>query len=76
MQGRVSADPIWFDQTAERSHPYKTFKAIPADVLGLADRGRIAPGMRADLVALDPESLAVRAVWLGGELAVGPAELR
>jgi N-acetylglucosamine-6-phosphate deacetylase len=49
---------------------------IPADVLGLADRGRIAPGMRADLVALDPESLAVCAVWLGGELAVGPTELR
>jgi len=49
---------------------------IPADVLGLAGRGRIAPGMRADLVALDPESLAVRAVWLGGELAMGSAELR
>jgi N-acetylglucosamine-6-phosphate deacetylase len=49
---------------------------IPAGVLGLTDRGRIAPGMRADLVALDPESLAVRAVWLGGEPAVGSAELR
>jgi N-acetylglucosamine-6-phosphate deacetylase len=49
---------------------------IPADALGLADRGRIAPGMRADLVALDPESLAVRAVWLGGEPAAGSAELR
>jgi N-acetylglucosamine-6-phosphate deacetylase len=50
--------------------------AIPSDVLGLTDRGRIAPGMRADLVALDPESLAVRAVWLGGEPAVGSAEVR
>jgi N-acetylglucosamine-6-phosphate deacetylase len=49
---------------------------IPADALGLTDRGRIAPGMRADLVALDPESLAVRAVWLGGDLVVGSAELR
>ena len=49
---------------------------IPADVLGLAGRGRIAPGMRADLVALDPETLAVRAVWLGGELAMGSAEFR
>ncbi|HEV3135076.1 MAG TPA: amidohydrolase family protein [Acidimicrobiia bacterium] len=49
---------------------------IPAEVLGLTDRGRIAPGMRADLVALDPETLAVRAVWLGGERAVGSAELR
>ena len=49
---------------------------IPADVLGLAGRGRIAPGMRADLVALDPDTLAVRAVWLGGELAMGSAEFR
>ncbi len=49
---------------------------IPADVLGLSDRGRIAPGTRADLVALDPETLAVRAVWLGGEPAVGSVDLR
>ena len=44
---------------------------IPADALGLSDRGRIAPGMRADLVALDPNSLAVRAVWLSGEPVIG-----
>ena len=49
---------------------------IPAEALGLTDRGRIAPGMRADLVALDPDTLAVRAVWLGGELAMGSAEFR
>jgi N-acetylglucosamine-6-phosphate deacetylase len=47
---------------------------IPADALGLTDRGRIAPGMRADLVALDPSSLVVRAVWLGGEPVVGSLE--
>ena len=47
---------------------------IPADALGLTDRGRIAPGMRADLVALDPSSLVVRAVWLGGEPAIGSVE--
>jgi N-acetylglucosamine-6-phosphate deacetylase len=44
---------------------------IPAGALGLTDRGRIAPGMRADLVALAPDSLAVRAVWLAGEPAIG-----
>jgi len=47
--------------------------AIPARAVGLTDRGRLAPGMRADLVALDPDSLAVRAVWLAGELATGTA---
>jgi N-acetylglucosamine-6-phosphate deacetylase len=40
--------------------------ANPARVLGLNDRGRIAPGARADLVALDPQTLAVRAVWVAG----------
>ena len=44
----------------------------PARVLGLTDRGRIAPGTRADLVALDPETLAVRSVWSSGhEVAKG-----
>jgi N-acetylglucosamine-6-phosphate deacetylase len=42
---------------------------VPAAALGLSDRGRITPGARADLVALDPDSLEVRAVWLAGELA-------
>jgi N-acetylglucosamine-6-phosphate deacetylase len=41
---------------------------IPAAALGRPNRGRIVPGARADLVALDPDSLAVRAVWLAGEL--------
>jgi N-acetylglucosamine-6-phosphate deacetylase len=38
----------------------------PARVLGMTDRGRIAPGARADLVALDPETLAVGSVWSAG----------
>jgi N-acetylglucosamine-6-phosphate deacetylase len=37
----------------------------PADFLGLPDRGRIAVGCRADLVALD-DALAVRETWIGG----------
>ncbi len=39
----------------------------PARVMGWADRGRVAPGCRADLVALDPDTRAVRSVWIGGE---------
>jgi len=41
----------------------------PAAVLGATDRGRLAPGARADVVALDPETLAVRGVWVGGQPA-------
>ena len=41
----------------------------PAAFLGMADaRGRIAPGLAADLVLLDP-TLQVRATWIGGDLA-------
>jgi N-acetylglucosamine-6-phosphate deacetylase len=47
---------------------------IPAQALGLTDRGRIAPGARADLVALDRGSLEVRAVWVAGVLAAGAAK--
>jgi N-acetylglucosamine-6-phosphate deacetylase len=39
----------------------------PARLLGLRERGRVAPGARADLVALDPATLGVRTVWVGGE---------
>jgi N-acetylglucosamine-6-phosphate deacetylase len=33
---------------------------IPAELLGLDDRGAIAPGKRADLVTIDPHDLSVR----------------
>jgi N-acetylglucosamine-6-phosphate deacetylase len=38
----------------------------PARTISASEYGRVAPGCRADLVALDPVTLAVRAVWLGG----------
>jgi N-acetylglucosamine-6-phosphate deacetylase len=37
----------------------------PADLLGLRDRGRIEPGTRADLVALNPD-LSVERTWVAG----------
>ncbi len=43
----------------------------PAELLGLTDRGRLAVGLRADLVELDAATLAVQRVMRGGEWIVG-----
>jgi N-acetylglucosamine-6-phosphate deacetylase len=41
----------------------------PAEFLGLGDRlGRLAPGMRADMVAIDPKSIEVRHTWVAGNM--------
>lgn len=40
-----------------------------ARALGLADRGRLAPGLRADFVVWDIERLADLCYWIGGSLA-------
>ncbi len=39
---------------------------IPADLIGRADIGRIAPGARADLVLLDQDTMRLKQVWQGG----------
>jgi N-acetylglucosamine-6-phosphate deacetylase len=40
----------------------------PAQFLGMADKlGRLAPGWRADMVAIDPETVEVRRTWIAGE---------
>jgi N-acetylglucosamine-6-phosphate deacetylase len=42
----------------------------PARFLGLGDQlGRIAPGFRADLVALEPDEVKIVGTWLAGEYA-------
>jgi N-acetylglucosamine-6-phosphate deacetylase len=39
----------------------------PARFLGVADRlGRLAPGYRADMIALDPDAIRVLATWVAG----------
>jgi N-acetylglucosamine-6-phosphate deacetylase len=46
-------------------HAARLSSSNAARYLGLADRGEISPGRRADLVVLDAD-LAVREVWIGG----------
>jgi N-acetylglucosamine-6-phosphate deacetylase len=43
---------------------------IPAELLGLDDRGTLDVGKRADIVALEPDDLSVRSVWKDGVQAV------
>jgi N-acetylglucosamine-6-phosphate deacetylase len=45
--------------------------STPADALGLADRGRVEPGMRADLVLLDADA-RIRGVMRGGSWVIEP----
>jgi len=48
-----------------------TVTSTPADLLGLARKGRLVPGADADLVLLDGE-LRVMKTWVGGELMDTP----
>ncbi|MBI3981932.1 MAG: amidohydrolase family protein [Gemmatimonadetes bacterium] len=38
-------------------HAIRSLTGLPAQILGFTDRGRIAPGMRADVVVFDPETI-------------------
>jgi N-acetylglucosamine-6-phosphate deacetylase len=41
--------------------------AAPAAFLGIGNRlGHLAPGYRADMVALDPDRIRVLATWVAG----------
>jgi alpha-D-ribose 1-methylphosphonate 5-triphosphate diphosphatase len=54
---------------ADLARAWGMISTAPADVLHLADRGRIAPGLRADLVVVDKATRAIEATIAGGRLA-------
>lgn len=64
LMGAVMLGDLWGDM----ARGIATVTAAPARAVGLADRGRLAEGLRADLVRLArPEGLAaVRGVWSAG----------
>lgn len=65
----------WVRDRASGRLPLQTavqmLSARNADFMGLNDRGRIAPGLRADLNVIDPDRLAVGAPRLVNDLPAG-----
>jgi alpha-D-ribose 1-methylphosphonate 5-triphosphate diphosphatase len=60
--------------TLDLARAWPLVSANPAAAAGLGDRGRIAPGLRGDLVVVDPESRAPAATFAAGDLAwIAPA---
>ena len=57
------------ERSGDLARGLATVTAAPAAAAGLADRGRLAPGLRADLVRirLGDGLPLVRGVWVGGE---------
>jgi alpha-D-ribose 1-methylphosphonate 5-triphosphate diphosphatase len=48
---------------------WEAISTAPARIAGLGDRGRLAPGQRADLVVVDPGTRTVEATIAGGRMA-------
>jgi N-acetylglucosamine-6-phosphate deacetylase len=62
---RAVANVVALGESIERAITMAT--AVPARVAGIDDRGTISPGMRADLLTLDPTSLVIGDVWIAGD---------
>ncbi|MFW6381488.1 MAG: beta-aspartyl-peptidase [Bacillota bacterium] len=62
-------------QGIELEQALKVITSNPARILGLSRKGRLAPGMDADLVLLDREQLAIDTVMARGQLMVDRGEL-
>jgi alpha-D-ribose 1-methylphosphonate 5-triphosphate diphosphatase len=48
---------------------WRMISTVPAEIMGLADRGRLKPGRRADFVVMNPATRRIEATVAGGRLA-------
>ena len=64
LLGAVQLGALWGDM----ARALATVTAAPAAAVGMADRGRLAPGLRADVIrfALIEDAPVVRGVWSAG----------
>lgn len=66
---RRAALMLWKSGALDLSDAWALVSAGPAKVLGLADRGTLATGKRADIVILDRETLRVAATLVEGRVS-------
>lgn len=62
--GRLLRTFVFERRTITLPHAIRSLTAVGAQALGLADRGLVRPGMAADLVVLDPDSIRTDATYL------------
>lgn len=61
--------------TLPLAQAWEMISTTPARLMGLADRGRLATGQRADLVVVNPQTQSVEATIAGGRLAHAHGEV-
>ena len=62
--GRLLREFVFERGTITLPHAIRSMTGLPAQILGLRDRGRIAPGQKADVVVFDPETVRSDATYL------------
>ena len=62
--GRLLREFVFERGTITLPHAIRSMTGLSAQILGLTDRGRIAPGMKADVVVFDPETVRSDATYL------------
>jgi N-acetylglucosamine-6-phosphate deacetylase len=73
--GRLAGATVLLDEAVENvvrvgvplERAVAAASTVPAALLGLADRGRLIVGARADVVALEPRTARLLGVWVAGE---------
>ena len=65
---RVLGHYVREERVFELPEAIRRMTSASADMLRLADRGRLAPGARADVVVFDPDTIADRASWIEPQL--------
>ena len=62
--GRLLREFVFDRGTITLPHAIRSMTGLSAQILGLTDRGRLAPGMKADVVVFDPERVRSDATYL------------